>query len=53
MPKQAFVLGGEIEASNLRATDAVEAMQYRGHVAQRLRDVPGGAKARLHPQRAE
>jgi hypothetical protein len=53
MPKQAFVLGGEFEVSNLRATDAVEAMQYRGYVAQRLRDVPDGATVQLHPQRTE
>jgi hypothetical protein len=47
MPKKPFVIGGEYEIRNLRATDAVEAMRFRGYLATQLRDLPDGATVRL------
>jgi len=46
-PKYPFVLGGKYEISNLVASDAVYGMQFRGHVAQQIRDLPEGTKVEL------
>ena len=41
------MIGGEYEVANLRVMEAVEAMQFRGDLAQQLRDVPEGTEVRL------
>jgi hypothetical protein len=46
-PKKPFVIGGEYEVANLKVMDAVEAMQYRGYLAQQLRDVPRARRSGL------
>jgi len=46
-PKTPFVAGGEFALSNLYAADAVEAMRFRGDLAQQIRNLPDGAKIEL------
>jgi hypothetical protein len=47
LPKIPFVLGGQYDAKNLYAVDAVKGMRYRGELWQQLRDLPDGAQVRL------
>lgn len=49
LPRKPFVLGGDYAVENVRAVEAVEAMQYRGYVALRLKDVPDGTVVDLRP----
>jgi hypothetical protein len=44
IPKQLFVLGGEFTIENLGDVDALESMQYRGSIAQQIKDLPDGSK---------
>lgn len=41
-PRKPFVLGGTFEASNLVLSNAIHGMQFRGFVAQQLKDLPEG-----------
>lgn len=47
VPKIPFALGGEFELSNLRSSDAVEAMKFRGDLANQLQKLPDGQSVRL------
>jgi hypothetical protein len=42
VPKMPFVLGGDFAVENLYVSDAVEAMRFRGALAQHLRSLPDG-----------
>lgn len=43
-PKFPFVLGGKYAIDNLVASNAVYGMQFRGYVAQHIKDLPEGTK---------
>lgn len=47
VPKLPFVLGGEYDASNLYAMNAVESMRYRADIALQIRDAPDGTAVML------
>lgn len=44
LPTKLFVLGGEYNSENLGDVDSVEAMQFRGSVAQQIKDLPDGTQ---------
>jgi hypothetical protein len=46
-PKTPFTLGGEYELENLAECDAVDAMRFRGHLAQQIKGVPPGTQIRF------
>lgn len=48
VPKIPFVLGGEYSLDNLRAVNSKEAMVFRAEIAAQIRNLPDGAKVRLH-----
>ncbi|MFE9253185.1 SMI1/KNR4 family protein [Streptomyces sp. NPDC007088] len=48
LPLRFFVTGGGYDFDNLVARDAAQAMRIRGPVAQQVRDLPDGARIRLH-----
>jgi len=47
VPKQLFMLGGDYVLTNFYVLDAVEAMRFRGDVAQQTQHLPDGAKVRF------
>jgi hypothetical protein len=47
IPKMPFVLGGDFALENLYVADPVEAMRFRGALAQHLRGLPDGAAIQL------
>ncbi|MCC5953162.1 MAG: SMI1/KNR4 family protein [Acidimicrobiia bacterium] len=44
VPKLPFVTGGAFEVGNLYASDAVEGMRARAHLAIQIRDLPDGTQ---------
>lgn len=46
-PKYPFVLGGKFELSNIVASNAARGMQFRGFLAQELRNLPDGTRVTL------
>ena len=47
MPKLAFIFGGEFTVENLYASNALDGMKFRAHVALQIRDVPDGTDVTL------
>ncbi len=47
IPKQLFVLGGDYSVDNLGDIDSLEAMQFRGSIAQQIKDLPDGTKIEM------
>jgi hypothetical protein len=47
IPKMPFVLGGDFAVENLYVGDPVDAMRFRGALAQQLRSLPDGATIQL------
>lgn len=43
IPRRPFVIGGEFELSNLKATDEVASMRIRAAIANQIRDLPDGS----------
>ncbi|QDQ29422.1 SMI1/KNR4 family protein [Chitinimonas arctica] len=46
-PKYPFVLGGKYELGNLVSSNAVYGMQFRGYVADQIKDLPEGTRVEL------
>jgi hypothetical protein len=46
-PKYPFVLGGKYELSNIVSSNAVYGMQFRGYVADQIKDLPEGTRVEL------
>jgi hypothetical protein len=42
-PKQPFILGGEYKVENLYLCDPIPTLQFRGHLATQIHDLPDGA----------
>jgi hypothetical protein len=49
VPMVPFVLGGQYEVSNLRATESLKGMRYRASIAVQIRNLPDGASVKLLP----
>jgi hypothetical protein len=47
IPKIPFIIGGNYEADNLFALDAVKGMRYRADICKQIRDLPDGAPIQL------
>jgi hypothetical protein len=47
IPKQPFVLGGQFDADNLYALDAVKGMLFRAEIARQIRELPDGSSVEL------
>lgn len=47
LPKLPFVAGGEFELDNLYLADAVEGMEFRAGIANKIRNLPDGSQIRF------
>lgn len=47
VPKKPFILGGEYNINNLYNSDSIKSMQFRGEIADRIKNLPDGSKLTL------